>query len=645
MSTVLRESSGSPSGSAVSSDNLLFDLPEADVILRSCDSFEFRVLKSYILHSSPILCEKVLTSPDPQFNATTITSKSELRLDAASLPVIQLPDTGVIILSLLSYIYHVPPIVPATIDQVMELLSVAQRYKMDVVLTRIRSHIAQQDPPLIREETALQVYSLAQRCGLREEMLQAARSTLALSPLTIDGLEDKLDMMPGACLYELWKYHERVKSNLAQALCEFRTSHAQTLLGNSACESLTASRIPTWLDSFIENIGRDPAFLDLTRFHLALSTHVQSPQSRGKGGCVSCAYIHHKTIRAFWAALTAVANGGITKAEPTLLVVEERAGSGGHATSSREFTSSLKPSPPSMADVILQSADLVNFRVHRSALVASSPFFDAMFSLPQPPNGETVDGLPVVHLSENAEILNSLISMLYPVTPAIPDTDDNILALIAATEKYDMVAVRSSIRAEVSRRGLLAPKGVEAFRVHAVACSKRLYPEMAITARLTLDYPMTFEYLGEALRSYEGWALRDLVNFRQRCSDQLDICIQSFLDYRKGPSKIWVGCPAPAPFLRSSQCKNNDPGFLATWLQNLLWKLEPPLVGAPAIQTLNPCQFRKEYLEALQEHVKQKDCHFCTRVHTMQGEAFCAEIEKGMVQARNIVYSFLEGIQ
>ena len=265
-----------------------------------------------------------------------------------------------------------------------------------------------------------------------------------------------------------------------------------------------------------------------------------------------------------------------------------------------------------------------------------------MFSLPQPPNDEAVDGLPVLHLSENAEILNSLISMLYPVTPAIPETDDNILALIAATQKYDMAAVRSSIRAEVSRRGLLTPKGAEAFRVYAVACRKRLYPEMAITARLTLDYPMTFEYLGETLRSYEGWALRDLANFRQRCSDRLRTCIQSFLDFWNGPSKIWVGCPSPAPFIRFSQPEDNDPGIFATWLQKLLWKIEP--VGVPAIHTLNPRQFRQEYLEALQEHVRQKDCHFCTKVHTMQGEAFCVEIEKGMAQARNIIYSIFEGI-
>ena len=49
----------------------------------------------------------------------------------------------------------------------MELLSVAQMYKMDVVLTHIRNHLARQEPSFIREETAFQLYSVAQKYGLR----------------------------------------------------------------------------------------------------------------------------------------------------------------------------------------------------------------------------------------------------------------------------------------------------------------------------------------------------------------------------------------------------------------------------------------------------------------------------------------------
>ena len=40
----------------------------------------------------------------------------------------------------------------------MELLSTAQKYAMDSVLTYIRDHLARQNPPLIREENVTRSY-------------------------------------------------------------------------------------------------------------------------------------------------------------------------------------------------------------------------------------------------------------------------------------------------------------------------------------------------------------------------------------------------------------------------------------------------------------------------------------------------------
>src|SRR5258708_15036763 len=112
------------------------------------------------------------------------------------------------------------------------------------------------------------------------------------------------------------------------------------------------------------------------------------------------------------------------------------------ARPTREVTSPPKYSNMPNADIVLQSSDLVDFRVHKSALVASSPFFDDMFSLPQPPNDSSPNELPVLHLSENAEVLDSLSSILYPVPPELPHTSDNILALLAPSQTYDISAVR-----------------------------------------------------------------------------------------------------------------------------------------------------------------------------------------------------------
>ena len=169
------------------------------------------------------------------------------------------------------------------------------------------------------------------------------------------------------------------------------------------------------------------------------------------------------------------------------------------------------------ADIVLRSSDLVDFRVHRSVLVASSPVFRDMFSLPQPPNDTAPGALPVVHLSEDVETLSSLVSMLYPVVPEIPHYSNGILNLLAATTKYDMDAVQSFIRTEVSRKKLLSScLAGGAFHAYAVAYSKSLVPEMATAARDTLRCPLTFQCLGYSLRSFEGGALRDLADFRLR---------------------------------------------------------------------------------------------------------------------------------
>ncbi|KAI0289283.1 hypothetical protein BC826DRAFT_867264, partial [Russula brevipes] len=135
------------------------------------------------------------------------------------------------------------------------------------------------------------------------------------------------------------------------------------------------------------------------------------------------------------------------------------------------------------ADVTLQSSDLVKFNVHKAVLATSSPFFCDMFSLPQPSNDEPADELPTVPVPEDAAVLNSLISMLYPVPPEIPKSNDAILALLSAAQKYDMVTVQSSIRAEASRRALLSPPHANAFRMYAIACSRGLIPEMESAAR------------------------------------------------------------------------------------------------------------------------------------------------------------------
>jgi len=274
--------------------SLPFEYPGADFILRSNDSHHFRVPKSHIVHCSPVLDDlilKALKSPDDA--------------DAeASLPVVQLPESGTILHSLLTFIFPVTPLVPSTAEKAMELISVAQKYQMTSVLAHIRYSIARQHPPSTQRDTALHIYSLAQKHGLHQEALGAAQTILKY-PMSIEDLEDRLDMMPGAALYELWKYYEKVRAILASNLSEFKASDARRALAGFRCTASDSSQMPRWLDEYMESIGDAPHLFDFIEFNAALGHHMHLKDEAGNHKC-ACVSIPSKTIRKFWEALTSV---------------------------------------------------------------------------------------------------------------------------------------------------------------------------------------------------------------------------------------------------------------------------------------------------------------------------------------------------
>jgi hypothetical protein len=278
---------------------VLFDYPNADIILRSQDCYHFLVPKIYIVNSSPILGELIQSTLDSPGAA-----KAE-----APLPVVHVPKKGEIIHSLLTLIFPVTPLVPSTPEEILELLSVAQTYQMDSVLTHIRDRTARRNSLPTRLEPALRIYSLAQKYGLLPEALQTARTILNY-PMTIEDYDGKLDIMSGASLYELWKYHERVRDILVSDLTEFRMSCACGTITGLRCMQLSSSKTPLWLDQYIESIGKSPNLFDSTELNIAMARHIKDKAN--ELSC-ECASIPSQTIRDFWEALASVVDGGFEK--------------------------------------------------------------------------------------------------------------------------------------------------------------------------------------------------------------------------------------------------------------------------------------------------------------------------------------------
>ena len=284
-------------------ENLLSDYPAANIILRSQDSHDFRVPTIYIINSSPVLGELIREALD----SPRAVAKAEV-----SLPVVRLPESREILYCLLTFIFPLIPRIPSTHKKIMKLLSVAQEYKMETVLIHIRRSIAQENPLPTRLEPALHIYALAQEYGLRPEALQAARAISNYS-MSIDDFNDKLDIMPGSSLYDLWKYHERVRAILASTLTKFRISGARGTITGFRCEENSSSHIPNWVDQYIESVGNAPNLLDLVEFNTAMARHVGTFDNEFRGIC-ECVSIPSQTIREFWAALTSVVHDSFEKA-------------------------------------------------------------------------------------------------------------------------------------------------------------------------------------------------------------------------------------------------------------------------------------------------------------------------------------------
>jgi hypothetical protein len=280
----------------------LIDYPDGDIILRSCDSQEFRLLKLYIVKCSPVLSERI------QAISISGPSRPAVLSDAGTpLPVVQLPECGAILSCLLTFIFPMPPTLPRALEEILELLSVARRYGMASVLAHIRCCVESKHPPLICPENAFHAFSLAQKFGLREEAAKAAKISLAFT-LTIGNLQGRSDVPQGVYLHELWKYHQNVRDNLLLKNGDFRGSAAGGTLTGLTCVSRTHSGSPKWLDDYIFSIAQTPSCFDPFEFQKTLACHIRNT------GCSFCMQIPLQTMRMFWTALTNFINENVAKA-------------------------------------------------------------------------------------------------------------------------------------------------------------------------------------------------------------------------------------------------------------------------------------------------------------------------------------------
>ena len=165
------------------------------------------------------------------------------------------------------------------------------------------------------------------------------------------------------------------------------------------------------------------------------------------------------------------------------------------------------------ADIILRSAapHATEFRVHKSLLSAASPFFKHMFALPQTPH--TNIEIPVIDVFEPGTTMETLLQYIYPMTRPTIATLDELIPILEAATKYDMISV-----VDILRKRLVSPEFAKAAptRVYAIACRFDLEDEAKVASRYTLNVNVLDCPLHDDLKHITAYAYHRLLDLHRK---------------------------------------------------------------------------------------------------------------------------------
>jgi len=216
-----------------------------------------------------------------------------------------------------------------------------------------------------------------------------------------------------------------------------------------------------------------------------------------------------------------------------------------NANQSPAITDADVPFNKVKADVILRSADNVDFRFFKLLLSLASSFFDDMFTLPQAPKGhdsnERKDGLPVVQVTEEKKTLEMLLLMCYPMSVIDPpdlETLNEVHLLLDAAIKYNMERVEKRVRG-----WLVAPRflDIDPVRVFAIACHHRLKAEAELAAGATCFMPLLQRPYGPELEFITGGQLYQLLQYHENCLEPVKKIATDFT-WIEQTSFCWFNC-------------------------------------------------------------------------------------------------------
>lgn len=241
------------------------------------------------------------------------------------------------------------------------------------------------------------------------------------------------------------------------------------------------------------------------------------------------------------------------------------------ASNKKSVTDAGTPFNDPDADVILRSADNVDFRVFKVLMSLASPFFKTMFGLPQTQKedncDEMKDGLPVVQVTEESKTLEMLLSMCYPMAIVDPPTLEmleDVCVLLDAAIKYNLERVEKRVRGYLVEPRFLE---IDPVRVYAIACHYRLEAEAKLAAKATVFKPLWKRPYGAELELITGAQLHLLLQYHDNCVDSAKNLTTDFAWIEQTSELSWFNCGYCSKELRviGTQSRNVD-----TWWCNYM---------------------------------------------------------------------------
>jgi hypothetical protein len=301
-----------------------------------------------------------------------------------------------------------------------------------------------------------------------------------------------------------------------------------------------------------------------------------------------------------------------------------------------EVTLANAPFDKSNADLILRSSDNVDFRVFKVFLSTASPFFEAMFSLPEPAteteskgNDIVKDGLKVIPMPESSVIVEKLLMFCYPswgTEPAL-GTLEEVQSLLEAATKYDMEDVRRRVQ-----KTILAQRFYEGEIVHlrmfCIAVRYGLKGVAMAAMRHTKSYPVLGRPYVKELDHVSPRVYHQLLDYHWRCSTAA-VSVTTELG--------WVPAGGWSSVDMVPECKNCAVSILSR--RNGASKTSPSkywteyIIGARNVLKERPCStsvLRADLIDTAKATAKKcPHCYPSAGVMMWQfTEAFAKEIEK-----------------